>query len=197
MIYFYLIIISIPFMSIFYLFADDYTMLMGGEDFKPAVLTMKILSPLILVVGIAYFVGYLVLYPQGKEKIYTIATVFSAVLSVVCNKFMIPIYYQNGTAAVALFSEILGVIVMFWFGKEQLKEIKFFSKSFYQYIISAIFLFFITILFRNYLEINSLFLKVIIETAIALILFFGFLFLLGENVTKEVFYMIKIKLLKK
>lgn len=189
----YILIIAVPSSAIFFIYAEDFTMLMGGKDFLPAVLTMRLLSPLILVVGIAYFVGYLVLYPMGKERIYTIATIFSAVISVVCNVFVIPIFFHDGVAAVAVFSEMLGVAVMCWLGKEQLKGINFFNRSLGLYILAAV----LMLIFSqfNYVLFSevSLLVKVLVETGISLLIFLGVLFITKEAVVWEVLRMIKIK----
>lgn len=192
----YIMIVAIPSTVIFFLFAEDYTILMAGKDFVPAVTTMKILSPIILVVGIAYFMGYLILYPQGKERVYTHATIFSAVLSVVLNIFVIPRYFQNGTAAVAVISEVLGIVVMYWFGRKQFSEVIFFGKSFFLYTVSTIFFGVILFIVEPFLQFESLLLKVLIETILSFSLFFLFLLWRKEEVTMEMLKLLKNRIIK-
>lgn len=187
----YILIIAIPFTLLFILMAEDFTLLMAGEEFLPSVLTMQILSPVIIIVGIAYFIGFLILYPQGKEKIYTIATIFSAGLSIVLNIFIIPRYLNNGTAVVAVLSELTGIIVMGYLGRKQLSEIDFFGKSIRSYIIASCFMaggvFFFTVILPDL----PLFVSVVVKMGVALSLFFGFLLLIKEQIAVEILHMLK------
>lgn len=187
----YILIVAIPATAIFFVFAQDFTMLMGGKDFQPAVITMRILSLIILVVGIAYFVGYLVLYPMGKERFYTVATIFSAVLSVVCNMFIIPVFFHNGTAAVAVISEILGIFVMCWLGREQLRGIDFFNRSLVLYLLAAGVMVVVAFTLEASLPSVSLVIKVLVEAGLSIAVFFGILLILKEAVVWEVLNMIK------
>lgn len=108
-----LLLMSVPFSVFFFVYAENIVQLMGGPQFIPSVLTMKILSPLCLIVSMAYFLGFIVLYPQSRERIYTFATVISALLSLGLNYFAIRYYQQNGAAVVAVLAELVAIVVMY------------------------------------------------------------------------------------
>lgn len=110
---------SVPFTVFFFVYAENIIYYMGGAQFSPSVLTMQILSPLCFIVSMAYFMGFIILYPQNKERIYTIATLISAVFSLCINYFAITHYQQNGAAAVAVISELLAIGIMYYFLKKE------------------------------------------------------------------------------
>lgn len=110
---FYIImLVSLPFTIYFSVFAPEIIEIMAGKNFRPSITAMRILSPLCFVVGIAYFCGYLILYTQNKEKIYSTAVVISAIFSVILNYQVIKNFDFLGAAVVAVMSEILAIIIM-------------------------------------------------------------------------------------
>lgn len=187
----YILIIAIPFTLLFILMAKDFTLLMAGKEFLPSVLTMQLLSPVIIIVGIAYFIGFLILYPQGKEKIYTVATIFSAVLSIILNIFIIPRYLHNGTAVVAVLSELIGIIVMLYLGRKQLIEIDFFGKSIRLYIIASLFMAGAVFFTNTILSDLPLLISVVVKMGVGLTLFFGLLLVIKEQIVIEILQMLK------
>jgi len=135
--FYIMMIASLPMTILIFFLADDIILLMAGESFKRSILTMKILSPMCVIVGIAYFIGFLVLYPQGKERFYTIAVALTSIFSIVSNYFIIPLYNFNGTAIIAILSEILAILIMVYLAKKQIKDTKVLNFNFIKIIISA------------------------------------------------------------
>lgn len=81
-----------------------------GDTFLPAIFTLKILSILIFVLSIAYFLGHVILMAAGKENNILKATLIGAISNFVLNLILIPKFMQNGAAIASICSEI---IVMF------------------------------------------------------------------------------------
>lgn len=111
----YLLLVSIPFSLYFYFFAEGIILLMGGEAFALSIQTLKILSPICVLVAMAYFFGFLVLYPQNKEKVYTISISVAAFFSMVINWYFISLWQHNGAAVTQVLSELIGLGIMFYF----------------------------------------------------------------------------------
>jgi O-antigen/teichoic acid export membrane protein len=188
----YFLIISFPFTVLFLTLAKDFTLLMGGVAFIPSIITMKILSPIILIVSISYFIGYLILYPQGKEYIYTIAVIISAVMSVIVNFFLIPRMGHIGAAIVAVFSELMGIIIMIVFYRKEIQKLKLINRSVLYYVLASL-LMFIVIYLISYLSINS-FMNLIISSLIGLLSFYLFLFFIKEEILSSVISEVKYRL---
>lgn len=133
----YILLISIPFTIFFLMFSNDIIFLMAGEDFKDSILTMQLLSPLCIIVGIAYFLGYLVLYPQGKEIVYTKAVLVSAVFSVLINYFAIIKFQQNGAAVVSVIAELMAITIMYLYAKKEIKELNLIN-NLWKYMVASV-----------------------------------------------------------
>ncbi|MDM1063528.1 flippase [Empedobacter falsenii] len=110
-----ILLISLPFVPFFIFSAQGIIHFMAGDDFKESIFTMQLLSPICILVGLAYFFGYLVLYPQNKEKYYTISVTISAIASLFINLYLINLFKQNGAAIAQVLAELLGIIFIFYF----------------------------------------------------------------------------------
>ncbi|OYP44145.1 flippase [Prevotella sp. P4-98] len=86
--------------------AEPLIHLFCGSGFDPAIITLRIISPIIIIIGISNIVGMQVLYPLGKIKIVTISTCVGAALNFICNIIYIPIYSQNGAAFATVLAEL-------------------------------------------------------------------------------------------
>ena len=133
-----LLLMSVPFSVFFLVYAENIIQFMGGADFQPSVLTMKILSPLCFIVSMAYFMGFILLYPQNKEKIYTVATVISAVFSLAVNYFAISYYQQNGAAVVAVLAELLAIAIMYFYIRSKNLLPNIFDKNAFKIFLAGI-----------------------------------------------------------
>lgn len=107
-----LVLISLPCAIYLFIFAQDIISLMAGRQFYPAVLTIKILSPVCVLVACAYFFAFLVLYIRDYEKVYSYIVALSAIASVAINYYMISHYAHNGAAISQVISEFLGAVLL-------------------------------------------------------------------------------------
>ncbi|MDB5016986.1 MAG: putative O-antigen transporter [Mucilaginibacter sp.] len=87
----------------------------SGVQFKDAVLTMQILSPLTLIIGLGYFWGFQILIPAGKEREMLISVVLGMVFNLLLNCILIPIYKQNGAAIANIISELIVTLTYMYF----------------------------------------------------------------------------------
>ena len=160
--FYFILNLALPSTIVFFVFAKNITMLFAGSQFEPAIITMQILSPLCIIVGIAYFLGYLVLYTQGSEKVYTRAVIISAVFSLLSNLIAIKYYQQNGAAVVAVLSELFAILIMMYFAKDSLKELQIININFFKICAGGMVVFLLAMLSNIIFETESLFNSVII-----------------------------------
>ncbi|KFC20002.1 flippase [Chryseobacterium sp. FH1] len=99
------------------LLADFVIPIFCGDTYVDAILTLKILSPIIIFIGISNVLGIQILYPQGHEKIVIFSTAIGAIVNFILNLWLIPLYSQNGAAVSTLFAELLVTVMMCWIGK--------------------------------------------------------------------------------
>ena len=191
----YILMISIPSVVGIFLLADNIILIMAGEKFIESILTMRILVFILFIVGIAYFLGFQLLYPHGLEKYYTYSVTIAAIINFIFNYIMIPKYYQNGAAIGTIIAELTGVMLMLYFTRNYLKEIEFYNLKNLKYFISSIIMGLI-ILFIKYLNIENI-LTILISISLGSIIYFIILLLLKEDIVIFGFNVIKNKLTKR
>ena len=176
----YILMISIPSLVGIFLLADNIIYIMAGEKFLQSILTMRILVFILFIVGLAYFLGFQILYPHGLEKYYTYSVTIAAIINFIFNYIMIPRYYQNGAAIGTIIAELTGVIIMLYFTRNYLKDIEFYSLKNLKYFISAGIMG-IFILIIKTLNISNL-LTMLVAISLGSIIYFLILFFLKEDI---------------
>ena len=176
----YILMISIPSLVGIFLLADNIIYIMAGEKFLQSILTMRILVFILFIVGLAYFLGFQILYPHGLEKYYTYSVTIAAIINFIFNYIMIPRYYQNGAAIGTIIAELTGVIIMLYFTRNYLKDIEFYSLKNLKYFVSAGIMG-IFILIIKTLNLSNL-LTMLVAISLGSIIYFLILFLLKEDI---------------
>lgn len=189
----FLLLISIPCSIYFLFFSDSIIYFMAGDQYTESVLTLKILAPTCILVGLAYFFGFLVLYTQNKERIYTIAVALSAVISIAVNIILIKHFKHNGAAITQVISEMLGLSFMvFYISKFNILDRIIFSKI--KKVVFAGLIFFIvnfvvSLLFEPYLLYNVIYF--VTMTIVFWIFYLIILVLLKEEICIQTLYSLK------
>ncbi len=83
---------------------------MGGSEYAESVLTLQILSVALVGAILGGAVTYCLNIPLGLEKLNLNATICSAVINVVLNIFILPVWKQNGAAFTTAVSEFFVLI---------------------------------------------------------------------------------------
>lgn len=187
----YILIIAVPSMVGVFLLSKEVIYIMAGEKFFPSITTMQITSLIILIVGLAYFIGFQVLYPYNLERYYTYSVITAAIVNFIFNYFFIPKYAQNGAAVGTVIAELVGMIMMLYFAKDKLKELEFYSKNNLVYFISA-FIMGVVIFFLKKLNLKDIE-KLLISVIFGGGTYFTILFLFKEHFVIEGLKLIKTK----
>lgn len=132
-----LLFIGIPVMIGSFILSKEIIIIMFGSEFIPAIITMKILSPLIILLSIGNLFGTQVLVPLGKEKKLLISVLIGSIINFTLNLILIPIYKENGAAFATVVAEFIIMVVQVYFSKKQIRVYLSF-KEFITIIISNI-----------------------------------------------------------
>ena len=101
-----------------FLLADYIVPLMFGASFIPAIQTTKIATIIIYVLGFSNLFGTQVLLTFGQEKKLLLCTCIAAVLNLLMNLFLIPLYQHNGAVISSVICETLVAMMTFLFAKK-------------------------------------------------------------------------------
>ncbi len=106
--------LGMPISALLWILAPELIRLLFGEQYEAAITTLRLTSPLILLVGLTNFISVQILFPNGEERLVLIAAGTAAGLNVMLNLLLIPEYHHNGAAVATLLTEavVLGVLVL-------------------------------------------------------------------------------------
>lgn len=102
----FVFLVSIPAIVGLMLLSNEIISLVFGTQYNSA-LTLKILAPLLLVIGLSNIYGIQILIPFGKEKIFSIIIIIGAVINFSLNMVLIRFAGYNGAAISTLLAECI------------------------------------------------------------------------------------------
>lgn len=113
-----LLLLGLP-CAIGLILTSDYVIpLLFGEAFLPAISTLRILSILVLVFSIAYFLGHIILTATGMERKILYASIVGAAINAVVNLLLIPGWKQDGAAIASVMSEVAVTCVLLGYARK-------------------------------------------------------------------------------
>ena len=107
----FVMVIALPLMIYFILFAKQGILLLSGEDFMGAVVPMQLIMPTLLFIGLTNVMGIQILVPTGREKTVLWSIIAGAVVDVVLNMMLIPAYGAAGAAGATTVAEAVVLVV--------------------------------------------------------------------------------------
>ena len=111
-----------------------------GDGYSKAANLMKILSPLIIFIGLSNVFGLQFLIPLGKDKQFTLSTIIGAVINLMLNLILIPFLYSYGAAIGTIISELGVCIAMAFFARKKINFITIIRNS-WKYIVAGLSMF--------------------------------------------------------
>ena len=131
-----LLFFSVPAAIGCFLLADKIVLLLFGEGFVNAILTVRILAVSIVTIGISNYIGYQILIIIGKEKRMLFNSIFGASLNIVINYILIKQLQHNGAAIASMFTEVV-VCILYLFAYNKYIGLEWFPKYILKVIISS------------------------------------------------------------
>jgi O-antigen/teichoic acid export membrane protein len=165
--------------------APEITELFAGGKYLDSILSVRLLAPVIVIVGLAHFVGLQILYTNRKEKQYAIAVSAAAAANAVFNLYMIPLLRQNGAILGTLLAELTGLGIQTAFAWKLLKDTELFTWNTVKYFIAAAVMAFVVFLVRT--QVASLAPRVIASLGAGVFSYAFLLVLLREKTVCQVY----------
>ncbi len=117
--------------------APNIIIVLCGVNFSDSILTSQILAPIIFLVAISSFIGLQILFPRGKVNLILYSCTIGAVIDIIFNIILIPVFSFNGTALAYLLAELLSLLSLYIMGKKYI-PIHFFKRNILVYILASI-----------------------------------------------------------
>lgn len=133
----FVFVIAVPMMIYFIIFAPESIFFLAGDAYSKSILPMQIIMPTLLFIGLTNIMGLQMLVPMGKEKYVMSSEIVGAVVDLILNASLIPIFGASGAAIGTVVAEFAVWIVQFLCLRDYIKQI--YSNINYGYICCAVF----------------------------------------------------------
>ena len=170
--------------------ADNFVPLFLGEGYETVKLLMKIMSWIILFIGLGNILGSQYLLSTKQQGKFTICVVCGAIVNVILNSLMIPKLQSLGAVIATVVAEFSVTAMEFYFVRKEfeIKEILILSRN---YIVSALIMFIIVQIPK--VLIHSGIITILVQVILGTIVYFVTLLTIKDEMIIE----LKNKFLKK
>lgn len=132
-----LFFLALPVMAGLLSLSNNAILIAASEQYVDATFSLQLLSVALVFALLACFLGMGVLLPHNKEKIFFNSTVVSAVVNIVGNLILIPIYQYNAAAFTTVLSQAIAFTMCLYYSKEYI-EMRLSRKSFICTILGCV-----------------------------------------------------------
>ncbi len=176
----FVIMIGLPMVLGFILTSSLLVPWFLGDDYSSCIFLLQLLSPLIIIIGLASVTGQAVLIPLNKQKTYTVSICIGACINVIINSILIPRFGAVGASIGTLVAELTVTLIQEYF-VFKLVGLNLFdvAKGFIKPIISTIFMTTILLIIKPYF--NSTIWHTLIYVLIGGVVYMAMLFILHEE----------------
>lgn len=186
----FVLLLGIPMMIGLIAVSDNMVPWFLGDGYYKSANIMKILSVLVLAIGLNNVFGLQYLIPAGEDKKFTLSVTCGAVTNFLLNLVLIRLFKSYGAAIATIVAEIAVAVIMFCFIRKNisLREI---LKSSIKYLISGIIMFVPCFMLGRILEpsiINTfiiVFTGVVVYLICLILLKDGFFFEIANRLTSR------------
>lgn len=116
----FVILLGVPIMVGLYVTAPEVILLFSGKEFSPSINTLRIMSPIPLIIGLTTNFSTQLLLPMGKEKQLLYIVIWGTFCSLLLNFTLIPILQHNGAAISNLLTETFVLVACYIFTKKHI-----------------------------------------------------------------------------
>lgn len=191
----FIYLISIPMVVFFVINAKQCIYFLSGIEYEKSILPMKIIMPILLLTGLSNLISLQILVPNEHEKYVFISQVAGIAVDFVLNLILIPRFKSTGAAVATVMAEFIVLLFEIYFVKKKTQIniliVNNISKIILISVISGVAIYFVN---KGTIYLG-VFVSLIISAILFFAIYFGLIFLLGDELVKEIFMNIKKKLI--
>ena len=190
--YHFLMFSAIPIVAGIIMLSRPITLCFCGADFIDAISVVIYSAPIIIFIGMTNIIGIQVLYPYGKENLVIISTLVAAVLNVILNLLLIPLFAETGAAISTLISEFSVLVVQLKLGKKYI-PFTFMDKQIYGYMFATIVM---SIGVIPCLMIENIWLEMLVGGTVGAIIYIYILYARHDEMLQETLFLFRDRVLR-
>ncbi len=153
-------ILSIPIILGIIAVSDKFVPIFFGDGYEKVSIIMKLISPILLIIGLSNVIGSQYLLPTKRQKEYTISVVCGAVVNLILNACLIWKYGAIGASIGTVIAELTVTSVQIFYTRKDFKWKEIIKMSF-NYLVASLLMFVVCLIIGN--NINSNFVSLIVQ----------------------------------
>ena len=171
--------IGLPMALGLFVVSDLFVPWFFGPGYSKCSLLLKVLAPLIVIIGLSNVFGLQFLIPTGNDKKFTIALTIGAAINLSLNILFIKLWWSLGAAIATIIAEMCVTVIMCIMSSKDIKILSIFARS-WKYCLSGAIMFIPLLIISRYLTPSIL--NTFILVFIGMVLYFVPLLLLKDDV---------------
>lgn len=183
----FVVFLTIPMMGIMILVAKEFVPIFYGNGYEQVIDLIKIISPILILIGLSNVIGIQYLIPTKQQKKLTISVVLGSIINIVLNYILILKYKAIGASIATIVAEFTVTVIQLYLVKKEL-NIKGMLKNSINYIIVGLIMFVTTLLISSiYLDnkIKGIY-NIIIKSIIASTIYIGILVIIKDKIIIQI-----------
>lgn len=189
--YNFVFLLSIPAAVGLFMLSNEIIRLFCGIEFASSALTMRLMTPIVVLIPFSVMTNQQTFVPMGKEKLILLSTSVGAVTNFILNSILIPRYAENGAAIATVIAE-LAVAVVCLMNVRRYFDMKQVLCSVWHYWLAAVVIP-IVVLMTRIMHVYYI-VQIILAIPLSAILYLLILSFLGNRYANEAFYIAREKL---
>lgn len=183
----FVVFLTIPMMGVIILVAKEFVPIFYGKGYEQVIDLIKIISPILILIGLSNVIGIQYLIPTKQQKKLTISVIFGSIINIILNYILILNYKAIGASIATIVAEFTVTSIQLYLVRKEL-SVKEMLKNSKNYIIVGIIMFVTTLLISLiYLDNNITGIyNIIIKSSIASIIYIGILVIIKDKIIIQI-----------
>lgn len=133
----FVFILGFPIMAGIDIIANRFVPIFFGPGYNEVVMLIRVISPIIIFIGLSNVIGVQFLLPTQRQKMYTISVIVGACINLIFNFLLIPKFKAVGASIATVIAEFMVLVVQTYLTRKEIKILEIIKKV-KNYIIAMI-----------------------------------------------------------
>ncbi len=170
--------LSFPLMFGIIAISNEFVPMFFGKGYDKSIILINIISPIVLLMGIANVIGTQYLLPTKKQKEYTISVTIGLIVNFILNFILIRYYDSVGASIATVLSQLVVDILQLRNIKTEISIVELIKLSI-KYFVSGFVMFIACFIVKQF--INDIVISLIIQIFVGMVVYFGMLVILKDE----------------
>lgn len=180
--------LALPIMFGFISVADSFVPWFFGTGYDKVIILLKILSPIVLCIGLSNVVGMQYLVPQKRQKEFTLSVTLGAVINVIISLALIPGLKSIGAAIASVVAELIVIVIQIYYIRKEISLISIlgFGKN---YLVSSLLMMGVMLLIEKLN--HASFITMLLQIVAGIVTYFVLLTIMKDDSMKFIMNLLK------